>query len=120
METVRIVAQVIVGLGILNVWIWRFNKATAYRGGSATTMKEEFAVYGLPPWFMWLVGALKVLLALALLAGIWIPEIVRPSAMCMAVLMLGAVAMHIKVRDTIHKTSPALCVLTLSVLIALL
>ena len=64
MEYLRIIAQLIIGLGILNVWLLRFNKATAYRAGNAKNMKEEFSAYGLPLWFMWVVGGLKILFAL--------------------------------------------------------
>lgn len=42
METVKIVLQLIVGLGILNVWLLRFNKKTSYRGAEASNMKAEF------------------------------------------------------------------------------
>ncbi len=53
MEYIRSIAQLIIALGILNVWLLRFNKATSYRGGAAKNMTEEFATYGLPVWFMW-------------------------------------------------------------------
>lgn len=119
METVRIVAQWIVGLGILNVWLLRPKKATAYRGGDAQNMKEEFAVYGLPVWFMYLIGACKVTIALQLIVGTWMPQAVRPAAVAMAVLMSGAVLMHIKAKDTFKKTSASIVMLILSVFIAM-
>ena len=55
-------SQVIVAVGLLNVWLLRTNKATAWRGGEARNMHEEFAVYGLPDWFMWLVLHLMFLI----------------------------------------------------------
>jgi hypothetical protein len=61
MEYLRSVLTVIISLGILNVWLLRFNKPTPYRGGTAKNLKEEFAAYGLPVWFMWVVGASKSL-----------------------------------------------------------
>lgn len=118
MEYVIMLAQVIIALGILNVWLLRFNKATAYRGGTARTMREEFAAYGLPSWFMWSVGGLKVLLALALLAGLWLPPLTHPAAIGMAALMLGALAMHVKVGDAALKSAPAATVLALALLVA--
>ena len=118
MEYVRSIAQLIIALGILNVWLLRFHKATIYRGGAAKNMKEEFATYGLPLWFMWFIGGLKVLLALALLVSFWRPELLRPAAIGMAILMLGAVGMHIKIGDALKKTTPALIVLILSLLVA--
>ena len=53
--------QVIVALGLLNVWLIRFNKQTEYRGGAANSMKEEFKTYGLPEWFCYAMGGLKSL-----------------------------------------------------------
>lgn len=118
MENFRSLLPAVIALGILNVWLLRFNKSTPYRGGSARNMKEEFAAYGLPGWFMWVVGGLKVLLALCLLASFWRPELMRPAAIGMAALMLGAVGMHIKIRDASKKSIPALSVLLLSLLVA--
>ena len=118
MESIRVTAQLIIAFGILNVWLLRFNKATIYRGGSAKNLKEEFATYGLPVWFMWFVGGLKVLLALSLLVSFWWPEVMRPAAIGMAILMLGAVVMHIRIGDAFKKTFPALSVLILSLLVS--
>jgi len=117
METIVQICQIIVGCGLLNVWLLRFNKPTAYRGGTAANMLEEFAAYGLPAWSCYLVGFLKVASAFALLAGLLYPSLVLPGAIVIAILMAGAVAMHLKVGDTFKKSVPALSVLILSALI---
>ncbi len=114
MNTALVAAQWIIGLGILNVWLLRARRATDYRGGDAKNMKEEFAVYGLPPSFMVAIGIVKVSLAIALIAGTWMPSLVQPAALAMAVLMAGAVSMHIKVKDSLKKTLPSLAMLALS------
>lgn len=101
------ILQVIAAFGLMNVWLMRFNQSTAYRGGSATTMHDEFATYGLPAWSMYAVGTLKVAIALMLIVGVWLPDVVRPSAMLLAALMLGAIAMHAKVHDPAIKYAPA-------------
>jgi hypothetical protein len=119
MDSAQLVAQWIIGLGILNVWILRPQIATAYRSGHARNMKEEFAAYGLPVWFMYAIGAVKVGLALALILGTWQPAIVRPAAFAMAALMTGAVVMHIKVKDTLTKTLPSFIMLGLSAFVAM-
>lgn len=118
MDTATLIAQWIIGLGILNVWLLRATRATAYRGGNAQNMKEEFAVYGLPVPFMYAIGVLKVSLAIALMAGTWFPQFVLPASAAMAVLMAGAVSMHLKVKDTFKKTLPSLIMLGLSVFVA--
>lgn len=120
MELIGSIAQVIVALGILNVWVLRYNRSTAYRGGDASNMREEFAAYGLPFWFMCLVGFLKISFALALLVGIWFPVIVVPAAVGMSLLMAGAISMHLKVKDPPKKALPATVMLILSVLAAAL
>jgi len=117
MEILVPACQIIVGCGLLNVWLLRFNKPTAYRGGTAANMRDEFAAYGLPAWSCYLVGALKVGSALALLAGLVHPPLVLPAAVVIAVLMAGAVAMHLKVGDPFKKSLPALSVLVLCAII---
>ena len=119
MEQFVLVGQLIIGFGLLNVWILRPSKATAWRGGKAATMREEFGVYGLPGWFMTVIGFLKITLALALIAGVWFPEITRPAALGIATLMLGAVAMHVKVKDRPMKSLPAFSLLLLALFVAL-
>ena len=108
MQTLISVLQVIVALGLLNVWLLRFQEGTAYRGGGARSMREEFAVYGLPPWSTYFVGILKVAAAICLIAGIWFHFLVFPSALLVSILMLGALAMHRKVWDSAKKFLPAL------------
>ena len=117
MEILVKISQIVVGCGLLNVWLLRFNKATAFRGGQAASMPEEFAAYGLPAWSCYLVGFLKVASALALLAGLLYPALALPAAAVVAVLMAGAVAMHIKVGDPLKKSLPALSVLILCAII---
>jgi hypothetical protein len=117
---VVIVIQIVIALIILNVWLLRVGKATDYRGGDARNMKEEFAVYGLPSWAIYVVGTLKLLFAILLIVGIWVPEFTVPAAGGMGVLMLGAVVMHAKVRDSVKKTLPAFTMLVLCVLVVVL
>lgn len=108
------VLQVIVALGLLNVWLVRRNMRTAYRGGNASNMVEEFAVYGFSPFFCYAIGALKVSAAVLLLLGLKFPALVNPAAALVAALMFGAVSMHAKVRDPISKALPAACMLAMS------
>lgn len=118
METITIALQIIIALGIFNVWILRFDKASSWRGGDAKNMKEEFKVYGLPSWFVGVVGFLKVLFALMLIVGLWLPSIVQPAAIGIAVLMLGAIIMHVKVKDPITKSLPAFSLMLISGIVA--
>ncbi|MEY5026158.1 MAG: hypothetical protein RLZZ244_1686 [Verrucomicrobiota bacterium] len=117
MKIVSLTVQVLVALGLLNVWLLRFSKPTPYRGGKAHSMPEEFAAYGLPSWSLWVVGATKVACAVALLVGVWVPALVVPAAGIINLLMLGAIAMHLKVHDPLRKSVPATLVLALSALV---
>jgi len=115
-----IALQLGVALGILNVWLLRPRRATPFRGGAAKTLTEEFAAYGLPFWFMCVVGVLKVGLAVALIAAIWFHPVAQPAALGLGLLMLGALFMHLKVKDPIKKSLPALGVFAMCTAIALL
>ena len=107
------ILQLVVGLGLLNVWMIRRGGPTSYRGGHAQTLRGEFEAYGLPIWMLYLVGGLKVIAGLALIVGIWVPTLVRPAALLVAVLMVGAIVMHLKVKDPISRSLPALAVLAM-------
>ena len=106
--------QLIVAVGLLNVWLLRSRTATSYRGGQATTLKEEFDAYGLPSVAFFIVGALKVGAGISLLVGFWMPGLIQPSATIVAVLMVGAIIMHVKVKDPIMKSVPAILMLLMS------
>lgn len=80
-------------------------------------MKEEFAAYGLPEWLCYGVGGLKIISGIALLVGLFIPGIAFYPAAVVSVLMVGALAMHIKVKDPVKKSIPAASVLALCALI---
>ena len=120
MDILQQALQVIVALGLLNVWLIRAGKETAYRGGDAKSIREEFEVYGLPPAMMYIVGGLKILIAIALLAGIWVSALVLPAAAVLIVLMLGAFGMHVKVKDPFSRAVPSLLMLAMAVAIAAL
>lgn len=119
MEYIIIALKLIVGLSILNVWLVRSKKSTDWRGGDAKNIAEEFKAYGLPVWFMYLVGSAKVVLALMLLASIYYSQVENIASYGIAFLMLGAVSMHLKIGDPLKKSLPAFTFLVLSLVIAL-
>ncbi|MFN7729055.1 MAG: DoxX family protein [Bdellovibrio sp.] len=116
------ILQILIALGLLNVWLLRSSKGTAYRGGAASNLKDEFLVYGLPTWSYYLVGALKLGSAGVLLATLFLkwPPGVRGAAALVAVLMLGALAMHFKVKDPLSKSGPALAMLLMTSILVFL
>ena len=108
------ILQVIVGLSLLNVWLLRRGSSTAYRGGAAKNLKEEFATYGLPDPMFYIVGGLKIICGVLLLVGLAYPPVVLPAAAVVVVLMLGAIVMHLKVGDAVLKYVPATMMLAMS------
>lgn len=120
MEYVSILLKLVVGLSILNVWLLRKEQSSQWRGGSASSLKEEFEHYGLSETTMKVVGTVKCLLAVALLASIFLPILEVYSALGIAAMMAGAIIMHLKVGDDIKKSFPALLFLAISVLIVLI
>jgi hypothetical protein len=54
------------------------------------------------------------------LAGLWIPEVALPAASLLAALMLGALAMHLKVKDPLLKSIPALAMLAMTTTLAVI
>lgn len=117
MGTLIIFLQLLVAFGLLNVWLFRFNRKTPYRGCGVSSLKEEFIAYGLPLWFFYFIGVLKVGSAFLLLLGLWIPSVVFPAAFVISILMIGAIAMHLKVRDPWKRLLPAFLMLILSLAI---
>jgi uncharacterized membrane protein YphA (DoxX/SURF4 family) len=120
MESIKILLQLLVAFGLLNVWLIRCHQKTPYRGSNARSLKDEFTAYGLPVWSFYVIGFLKITSALLLLVGLWKPFVVFPAALIVVFLMGGAIAMHIKVADSFNKFIPAIIMLFLSSVLCLL
>ena len=117
-DYISIILKIIVGLSILNVWLVQPNKDTKWRGGDAKTIVEEFKVYGLSKQFCYFIGFLKVTLALTLLASIHFERLTLIGSLGLAVLLLGSISMHFKVKDKLIKSFPATLFLVLNLAIA--
>lgn len=117
MKDLSILFQVIIAIGIVNVWVVRYGKPTPWRPAGARNMEEEFRRYGFPDWVRVAVGASKLVLATALVAGIWYPPLAAAAGIAMAVLMLGAVASHARISDPIKKAVPSFALLVLSLFV---
>ncbi len=119
-DYILIILKLIVGLSILNVWLIQPKKATKWRGGDAKTLMEEFEVYGLSKTLCYVVGFLKVGLALILLASIKFESLTLIGSIGLALLLLGSVIMHIKVKDELFKSFPALLFIVINLVIIFL
>ena len=119
MKYIKQILVLFVSITVLNVWLIRFNNATIYRGGDAANMLEEFIVYGFDKSFLYLIGALKISAALGLIIGLFYKKLIVPCALIIGLLMVGAVVMHFRVSDEIHKFIPAGLMLLCSVSIVI-
>jgi hypothetical protein len=117
MSNIAELLQIVIALGIVNVWILRRDRATRFRPDGAANIAEEFARYGLSDTVRRLVGGTKLALAALLLIGIAYPVLAVAAAAGIAVLMAGAVGAHIKVRDPLMKLVPALLMLAMSTVV---
>ena len=107
MNTLVILAQLIIAVSIVIVWVFRFDNIVL-----------EFKQYGLPDLVRNMVGATKIALATLLVAGIWYPQLVLIPALLMAFLMLCAQLAHVKVRNPFIKYVPSFLLLLLSLFVA--
>ena len=107
MNEVAILLQVFVALVVFNVWTFRAEKPTKYRGGSATTLREEFMEFGLSKNIFMYTSLAKPMLAVALIVAIFFPIMTIPTALAMAFFMAAALLMHYRIRDKFVKFLPA-------------
>ena len=106
-----------VAILVSNVWLFRFNIETPYRGGNAKNMIEEFAEYGLNTNIMYLVGFLKIVASIGLIIGLLKTKISIYSSLLMSFLMIGAIYFHFKISDPAIKYFPSVLMLLCSIFI---
>lgn len=114
-----VILQFCVAFAILNVWLFRSEKPSRFRGANAKTLREEFVKYGLSDNFYLVIKYIKPLLAITLLAGTFVPYCTQIGAIGLGILMLGSVWMHFRVRDKFVKYIPALVLLSMCIIISL-
>lgn len=107
MTDYSIIAQLIVALSIVYVWVFRFHNIV-----------KEFQQYGLSDLTRSIVGAAKIALSALLVAGIWYPDLVLIPALVIAFLMLSAQYFHFKVKNPWQKHIPSLFLMILCLFIA--
>lgn len=113
-----IALKIIVSISILNVWLLQKNKATKWRGGAAKTIFEEFEVYGFSKQFCYIIGTLKVALALMLLISIQFDAFTLIGSLGLSLLLFGSILAHIKIKDIWYKSFPAFLFIVLNLIIA--
>ena len=107
MENIAILAQLIIAISIVVVWVFRFDNIVM-----------EFKQYGLSTLIRSMVGASKIALSTLLVVGIFYKEVVFISALLMAFLMICAQIAHIKVKNPLTKYIPSFLLLIMSLFVA--
>lgn len=107
MEKIAVIAQLIVALSVLYVWVFRFENII-----------QEFKQYDLSDLVRNMVGASKISLSALLIAGVFFPGLILFSSLGMAFFMFCAQLAHIKVKNPITKYIPSFVFLVLSLFIA--
>tara|TARA_B100000900_G_scaffold367670_1_gene344324 strand:+ start:757 stop:1134 length:378 start_codon:yes stop_codon:yes gene_type:complete len=117
MKVLSKILSAVVGLTVINVWLFRSNRSTSYRGGDATSLLEEFQVYGLEDYFL-IIGIIKVSLAIMLLLSLYFKKLSFFASSGIGIMMLVAVYMHVNVGDELIKSMPASVMLASCLIIA--
>ena len=117
MKLLSKILSVIVGLTVINVWLFRSGKSTSYRGGDANSLMEEFVVYGLGDYFL-TIGVIKVGLAILLILSLYFQKLRLISASGIGIMMLVAIYVHFSVGDELIKSMPASVMLLSCLIIA--
>jgi len=117
MKVLSKILSVVVGLTVINVWLFRSNRSTSYRGGDANSLLEEFQVYGLEDYFL-IIGIMKVSLAIMLLLSLYFKKLSFFASIGIGIMMLVAVYMHVNVGDELIKSMPASVMLASCLIIA--
>lgn len=107
MSNLAMLAQIVVALSIIIVWVFRFDNIV-----------KEFKQYGLSDLTRTMVGSTKIALSTLLVAGIWYPSMVLIPAVIMAFLMVSAQYFHFKANNPWQKRMPSLVLLLLCLFIA--
>ena len=118
MDIVHLLFCLAMGLALLYVWLFRFSKPSPFRGEVVKDLVQEFFDYELPLRLVWIVGSLKVTAAIALILSIFILRLTLPATALISILMEGAIALHVRIKDRLIKSVPAAGLLVMTLVVA--
>ncbi|MGM0884718.1 MAG: DoxX family protein [Bacillota bacterium] len=109
MDILAIVLQGLLGLAFL---MGGFGKVA----GSKMHV-DSFKLWGMPQWFRVVTGLVEIVGAAALIAGIWQPSWAAAGGLLLGITMVGAIMVHIRMKDNMKTTAPAIVLFLLAVII---
>ena len=107
MNNYSIIAQIIVTISIIIVWVFRYHNVVI-----------EFKQFKLNELTRNIVGSTKIASSTLLIVGIWYNELIFIPALILAFLMLSAQYFHYKYNSSLIKRLPSLLLLILCLYIA--
>lgn len=112
-------------MGILTVILQVFLGLAFFGAGSsklagAQQMRDNFDRFGYPRWFMYSTGAVEVVGAFGILAGIFVPVLAFWGGLLLAATMVGAVFTHLRMKDVGSKIAPPAILLVLTIIVVVL
>jgi hypothetical protein len=108
MENLISLAQLVLALSVVYVWIFRYHNVV-----------KEFIQFGLNDTTRNFVGVSKIALSTLIVAGIWYPALVQIPAVLMGLFMIAAQYFHFKIKNPFIKHLPSLILLILCAFIAI-
>jgi DoxX. len=78
---------------------------------------DNFDKWKLPQWFRVVTGLVEVLGAAALAVGYWEPSWAAAAALWLGVTMLVGILVHVRVKDSLQMTFPAIFLFVLPVVL---
>lgn len=109
MQIVTIVVQVLVGIGFL--------MAGGPKLANMKQSQQQRDRLRIVPWFWRLTGALEILGAIALFAGIWYSALAVAGGLLLAATMVGAFFTHVSRKDSFSHMLPVILLFVLIVII---
>lgn len=81
---------------------------------------QQFEHLKLPQWFRIVTGVVQLIGVVGLVIGFWYPSIAALAGLWAAMTMLGGFATHLKVKDPMSKSMPALILAIFAMIITLI
>lgn len=105
---VSTIIQVILGLGFIMFGLMKFG---------SKQMVEGFKHYGYSAGFRIFTGAVEILAAALLIAGIWNEALAAIGSFLVVATMIGAIITHIKIKDSLKDMMMPIVLLVLGVIV---
>jgi len=102
----------------LLIFAFLFSGFTKITG--AKMQVDTFKHLGLPSWFRVFTGIVAITGAIGLIIGYWNEYILIIAALWLAGIMFGAILFHIRSKDKVSQMVPALILMMLAVVLAIL